>query len=124
MPKRIGIEVKREDSDLERTWDFNRLVLAPDLPAPKCNYRFDVVDGTGLEFDRAFTNERVAVEIQGATWRRGAHSTGRGLNRDYRKANLAAANGWTLLYADGDMLRKNPQEHFRLLKLAIAQREN
>ncbi len=43
------------------------------------------------------------IELNGGTWtRRGGHSTGRGIQRDYRKANLAVLNGWRQLTFTAD----------------------
>lgn len=122
MPRRIGIEVKRKDSELERAWDFHFAALCPDLAKPLCNYRFDARGGSAFELDRAFVAERVGVEIQGGTWHKGAHSSGAGLNRDYRKANIAAVNDWVILYVDGTMLRRNPQAAFDQLRVVLGLR--
>lgn len=47
--------------------------------------------------DFIFRDARVVVEVQGATWVRGGHSTGAGIQRDAVKALTAAAGGWLVV---------------------------
>lgn len=55
--------------------------------APKRRFRFDF----------AWPARKLAVEINGGTWmRRGGHSTGRGIENDLRKLQLARSLGWTV----------------------------
>ncbi len=53
---------------------------------------------------REFTyyGNQYLVEVNGGIWTKGGHSTGRGIQRDYRKANLAALNGWRQLTFTAD----------------------
>lgn len=49
---------------------------------------------------------RLLIEVNGSIWRKGAHSTGKGLERDYAKANWATLAGWkTLSYSTGQVER-------------------
>lgn len=48
-------------------------------------------------FDFAFVDQRIAVEIEGATWSGGRHTRGRGFALDCAKYNCAALMGWTVL---------------------------
>jgi hypothetical protein len=43
--------------------------------------------------------------VQGGTWTKGAHSSGKGLRRDFQKQNLAVVLGWRVLFCDGEMIR-------------------
>lgn len=45
------------------------------------------------------------VEVSGGTWVKSAHSTGRGIARDYAKANAAVVAGHVVLTFDGDSVR-------------------
>ena len=47
--------------------------------------------------DYCWPAEKVIVEQNGGIWRKGGHSSGRGLLRDYAKSNLAQIEGWLYL---------------------------
>ena len=49
-------------------------------------------------FDFYIPKIHALVEIQGGIWTKGAHSSGRGLLRDYKKHNLAVCEGYRILY--------------------------
>jgi hypothetical protein len=55
------------------------------------------VPGRLFKFDRAWKEQRVAVDVNGGTFVKGAHSTGVGIERDCEKACLAALAGWRYL---------------------------
>lgn len=55
--------------------------------------------------DFAWPEARIAVEVQGATWVKGGHSTGAGIARDAAKSNLAQLSGWVLLALTAEMIR-------------------
>jgi very-short-patch-repair endonuclease len=63
-----------------------------------------IIPGRRYRFDFVHHRSMVAVEINGATWRKGGHSSGTGLARDYEKANLAVLHGWRVFSLSGDML--------------------
>lgn len=67
-----------------------------------------------FRFDFAWTNYKVAVEIEGGTWVKGRHTTGKGFQNDCEKYNLAAVNGWIVIRGDSAMVRDG-----RLLDWAI-----
>ena len=52
-----------------------------------------------FRWDFRILGQKVLVEIQGGIWKRGAHSSGTGLMRDYEKNNLAQHRGWRVYYA-------------------------
>ena len=64
--------------------------------APPRRYRFDL----------AFPALRVAVEVDGATWTAGRHTTGRGHRTDCEKTNLAQLMGWRVFRFSTDMIRE------------------
>jgi len=47
--------------------------------------------------DWAWPEQRVALEIDGGVWVRGAHGRGTGIVRDQEKGREAAALGWRIL---------------------------
>lgn len=57
------------------------------------------IPGRKFAFDRAWPDAvpPVAVDVQGAIYVRGGHSTGVGIERDTEKACLAALAGWRYL---------------------------
>lgn len=55
------------------------------------------IPGRKFAFDRAWPEQKVAVDVNGSTFVRGGHSTGLGIERDCIKACLAAINGWLYL---------------------------
>jgi hypothetical protein len=80
------------DSPLEkkflRMWKktYPGLMLIPDKVMPVPNRRF--------RLDFAHIDSLVGIEIAGGIWGKGAHSSGKGLMRDYEKLNLCQMNGW------------------------------
>lgn len=59
-------------------------------------------------FDFAWPEQRVAVEIDGATWTQGRHTRGAGFERDCEKMNEAVLMGWRVLRFSGSMLGNDP----------------
>lgn len=55
------------------------------------------IPGRQFKFDRGWTDRKVAVNVQGAIYVRGGHSTGTGIERDCEVACLATLAGWTYL---------------------------
>jgi len=60
-----------------------------------------------FRFDFAWPEHRLLLEVQGGSWIGGGHSTGKGMSRDAEKNNLAALEGWTVLYATTDQIRSH-----------------
>lgn len=100
-------------SDLEET--FALQVRALRLPEPVREYRF--APPRRFRFDFAFQDERVAVEIDGATWQNGRHNRGAGVNNDCHKYSLAAVHGWRVLRGDSKMVKSG--ELVKYLELAL-----
>lgn len=74
---------------------FAHQALADKLPPFECEYRFDEV--RKFRFDFAWPRLKFGVEIEGAIWAKGAHSTPMGILRDMDKGNLAVMSGWSVL---------------------------
>lgn len=56
-------------------------------------------------FDMAWAELMLAVEIDGATWTRGRHARGKGIEADCEKYAEAMLLGWDVLRVTGDMVR-------------------
>lgn len=96
--------------------------LAPDLP-PEAEYVLPAWEAWASErkalglvsrrvtyrADFAWPAARVALEIQGATWTLGGHSSGAGIERDCAKSLTGQAGGWCCLQLTGSMLQRQHQ---------------
>lgn len=95
-------------SSLERTAAM--LFAAHGLPPWEREYTFHPT--RKYRFDYAWPDHRVALEIQGGTYKvkkdgakeQGAHSRGRRQRSDFEKCNAAVLLHWRLFYADTDMV--------------------
>lgn len=70
--------------------------LALQLRAAGIKYEreFKAVSGRKYCWDFAIHEHRLLIEVQGGIYKKGGHSTGKGITRDCEKANLALLNGW------------------------------
>lgn len=93
---------------------LNRLEWAG-LPTGQAQY--PVVTGRQFRFDRAWPEQRVAVEVQGGVWANGAHSRGSGVQRDCVKLSMAAAVGWRVLPVTREMIESG--QAVTLIKQAL-----
>ena len=75
-------------------------------PEPLRQYRF--AERSRYAFDFCwYQPQTLAVEINGGQWTKSGHSSGKGLQRDSKKSNLAIELGWRVLtFVTDDM--KNP----------------
>lgn len=74
---------------------FLALLEASGLPLPETEAEF--IEGRKFRADYLWRARKVIVEQNGQIWKKGGHSSGTGLLRDYEKANLANAAGWCYL---------------------------
>lgn len=88
------------ESKLEKTLAFQ--LRTTDLPAPEREYRFH--DTRGWLFDFAWPDHMLAVEVEGGTWQKGRHTTGKGFHDDCIKYNHAVLGGWRVLRFTADMV--------------------
>lgn len=88
--------------DSYREVQFLQQIRDAGLPEPRRHYSFD---DTKRHLDFAWPG--VAVEIQGGTWIRGAHTRGKGYANDRRKLNFLTMAGWIVLEYTSDMLDAN-----------------
>lgn len=74
---------------------FLSLMAASGLPMPETEAEF--IEGRKFRADYLWRAKKVIVEQNGQIWKKGGHSSGTGLLRDYEKSNLANAAGWCYL---------------------------
>jgi very-short-patch-repair endonuclease len=60
-------------------------------------------------FDFAFVDEKLAVEIEGGIWIKGAHNRGAHFESDTEKYNEAAILGWRVLRVSTEQVTKTGQ---------------
>ena len=73
---------------------FVLLCVAHGLPEPDVEVVF--APGRRYRADYCWRAARVIVERNGGIWKKGGHSSGKGIMRDYEKSNLAQLLGWRL----------------------------
>lgn len=71
------------------------------LPSPQKEYRPGIV--RKFRFDFAWPDIKIAVELNGATWTKGRHSSGEGIQRDYVKMNYCQILGWLVIQFSSTM---------------------
>lgn len=69
---------------------------------PTREYRFKA--GRKWEFDLAWPEYMVALEIEGGVFTRGRHTQGVGFMQDMEKYNTATVMGWRILRCTPDQL--------------------
>ena len=82
--------------DLESELLFQ--IRAVGLPEPIREYA--AIPGRRFRFDFAWMDECLLVEVQGAIFVKGGHSSGVGIMRDHEKHNLATLAGWRIIYVN------------------------
>ncbi|WP_238538040.1 endonuclease domain-containing protein [Paraburkholderia atlantica] len=78
-------------------------VRADKLPAPAREYQFD--PARKWRFDFAWTDRRLAVEVEGGIHSGGRHTRGAGFEADARKYLAATLAGWSVVRVTGKMVR-------------------
>lgn len=96
-----------------KIWEENY----PHGPMPIREHRF--APPRRYRFDFAFIDKRIGIDLQGAVWIRGGHSTGTGINNDCNKNNLAVLNGWKFFKFTVNHLRDTPKESLALVYSAL-----
>lgn len=99
-------------------------VKAAGLPQPL--REVPVIPGRRYRFDFCWPADDptpdyrgVLVEVQGGIWAKGksGHSSGRGIQRDCEKLNLATLHGWRVLHITAEMIRDG--RAIQWLKIAL-----
>jgi very-short-patch-repair endonuclease len=91
-------------------------VVAVGLPRPIREYQG--IPGRKFRFDLCWPPQQLAVEIDGAIWVNGRHSSGAGISRDCEKFSLAAIHGWRVLRVTTGMVKSG--KALKFIKLAFA----
>jgi hypothetical protein len=105
----LGLPVQPSElvaSDLERAFDTRFKQIAPDAPDAIPEYRFTTM--RKYRFDRAWPEQRVAVELEGGVWSNGRHVRPEGFEKDCAKYNTATALGWRVFRYTTKMLNDDP----------------
>ena len=84
---------KNAPSELED--ELASAIRESDLPEPVREYK--ALQDRKFLWDFAWAEQRLLVEVQGGIFRKGAHSTGLGIERDMLKLNLATLAGYRSL---------------------------
>lgn len=91
-------------------------VCRDDALMPVREYRFH--PERKYRFDFAWEKQRVALEIDGAVWTGGGHTTGTGKTRDCEKDFLAAQCGWRVIRWTSSMVGvQNCEALLEILKM-------
>jgi very-short-patch-repair endonuclease len=88
---------------------------------PEREVRFDPV--RKWRFDFAWTEVKVAVEIEGGAFVRGRHTRGAGYAADCEKYNAALIAGWSVLRFTSEMLR-NEEYVLDVVKVLLGRWKN
>jgi|GEM_PF-1496855 len=99
--------VGKTKSTLEQAFLTYWGMLAPlDIPVPQQEHMFHPT--RRWRFDFAWPDRKIAVELEGGTWMRGAHVRGTRYAADCEKYNAAADLGWSVYRYTTDMLESDP----------------
>jgi hypothetical protein len=73
------------------------------LPRPLCEVE-GLVPGRKFRVDYLFREQRIVIERNGQIWKKGGHSSGKGLLRDYEKVNLLQLEGYRVFQFTPDQM--------------------
>lgn len=82
---------------VEQEREFLANLKALGLPVPIPEYAFAKSLGRNFRWDYCWADRKLALEVDGGIWTRGAHGRGTGIKRDQEKGNYGAVLGWRLL---------------------------
>jgi very-short-patch-repair endonuclease len=87
--------------------------------APELVREFTFHPARKWRFDVAFPWHRLAVELEGGIWTKGAHTRGKHYQSDCEKYNAAALAGWRVLRYTTDDLTKRPLQVVEEVAMAL-----
>jgi len=87
------------------------------LPDPHYAYHFH--PSRKWEFDFAWPDQKLAVEIEGGIWIRGRHNRGAGYEQDCEKYNQAVLLGWRVLRFTPEMVENSWPDVQEVLEQAL-----
>ena len=67
------------------------------LPEPTLEHQFALCVGRKWRFDFCWPEYKIALEVEGGIYTRGAHGSVSGIKRDIEKYNMANIIGWHIL---------------------------
>ena len=94
---------------------FVQLCMQSGLARPTPEYQF--LGDRRFMFDYAWVDKRIALEVEGGIFIRGAHGSVGGILRDIEKYDLAAVTGWIVLRVVAEDLLKS--RTFEMVRRAI-----
>ena len=94
------MKIPKPPSEGEETLDLH-------LRANKIEFDREVALIPGKKWRVDFLIGKLVVEVLGAIWKKGAHSTGTGLERDYRKINALVLAGYSVLQFSTAMVKSS-----------------
>lgn len=100
--------------------NINLVCRIAGVPAPESEHRFHPV--RKWRFDYAWTNEKLALEIEGGTWTKSRHTSGKGYRNDCIKYSTAAIMGWRVIRCTTCMI--NDMTVVELLQMAFKKNIN
>lgn len=80
---------------------LDQWIIDLSLPSPQKEHRPGIAKKFRLDY--AWPEHKIAVELNGGTFQRMGHSTGRGIQRDYVKLNYCQILGWLVIQFDSSM---------------------
>ncbi len=109
---------RRKGTDWEGAFERLWHDIAPDN-MPKRQHRF--APSRKWAFDFCWPERMVAVEIEGCTWQKGRHTSGKGYQADCEKYNAATLLGWRVLrYTGTDLKQRSADMLAEITKLLNA----
>jgi hypothetical protein len=90
-------------------------IRALKLPVPEREFRF--MPPRRFRFDFAWSEQKVALEVEGGEWIGGRHTRGAGYTNDCIKYSEAAIRGWKVIRVTGKMIKDGSA--IELLKRAL-----
>lgn len=104
------------ESDFEQLWKR----LAKGWPVPVREYTFS--ERRKFRFDFAFVPEKLAIEMEGGIFAKGAHTRGKHYWSDCQKYNLATELSWAVLRYTANDLAKWPMDVIEQIQAVLRMR--
>lgn len=89
---------------------FTLQIRALKLPEPVREYKF--LKHRKFRFDFSWLDQKLAAEIDGATWTGGRHTRGKGYEQDCVKNALAILAGWRVFRFTGNQVKSGDAYRF------------
>lgn len=101
------------ESVLEATLALH--IRAAKLPEPVRWFKFHPT--RKWEFDFAWPDKMIAVEVEGGVWTNGRHTRGAGFIADCEKYNAATLLGWKVFRFDGGSVKNGAAINFVVVSM-------